>query len=142
MTNTKNNTFGKIIRKVRRELNWTQDELAQKINVSSPYIGHLEKGKRHPSAKIVERLADTLGLDRRGLFIEANPETQGYLDPPAANPGESAWEQLSKDEDLRRQNNISKEEMEMLSRLQLAGEVKTVRDFIHILNTLRQAIRK
>jgi transcriptional regulator with XRE-family HTH domain len=142
MTNMNKSTFGEIVRKVRRDLNWTQDDLAQKVQVSTPYIGHLESGKRHPSAKIIERLADTLGLDRRELFFEANPRTQSYLDPPPANANESAWEQLNKDVNLRRQNDISADEMEMLSGIQMAGQVKSVRDFIHILNTVRQARQK
>lgn len=56
-------------------------------------------------------------------------------------PGESAWEQLRKDENLRR-NDITPEEMETLSRVQLAGEVKSVRDFTYTLDTVRQATRK
>lgn len=134
--------FGENIRRRRRELDWTQDDLARKIKVSTPYIGHLEGGIRHPSAKTLERLADVLGLNRRQLFFEANPRTQAYLDPPQADPSESAWELLQRDDNLRRQNDITPEEMELLSRVQLAGEVKSVRDFIYILNTVRQATRK
>lgn len=81
------------------------------------------------------------GLDRRELFFEANPRTQAYLDTLPAVPGESAWEQLRKDENLRR-NDITPEEMETLSRVQLAGEVKSVRDFTYTLDTVRQATRK
>ena len=142
MSNTKKNFFGEIIRKARRGRDWTQENLAQKIKVSTPYIGHLESGKRHPSAKIVERLADTLGLDRRGLFFEANPGTQAYLDPPPANPGESAWEQFSKDENLHRLNDITPEEMEMLSRAAMMGQASSPKDFIFILNMVRQAMRR
>jgi len=141
MSNTKKNAFGKILRKARLELNWTQDDLARKIRVSTRYIGHLESGKRHPSDKTVERLADTLRLDRRRLFFDANPETQAYLDPPPS-PGESAWDQFSKDENLRRQNHISPEEMEMLSRSAMLGQASSPKDFIYVLNTVRQAIRK
>jgi transcriptional regulator with XRE-family HTH domain len=141
MSNTKKNAFGKILRKARLGLNWTQGDLARKIRVSTQYIGHLESGKRHPSDKTIQRLADTLRIDRRRLFFEAKPETQAYLDPPP-NPGESVWDQFSKDENLRRQNDISPEEMEMLSRAAMLGQASSPEDFIYILNTVRQAIRK
>ncbi len=55
--------FGEVIRSRRRELDLTQDEVASRIKTSTPYVGHLESSKRHPSDKIVTRLAEVLGLD-------------------------------------------------------------------------------
>ena len=56
-------TFGQVIRERRRQLDLTQQEVARRINASTSYVGHLESGKRHPSDKIVTRLAGVLGLD-------------------------------------------------------------------------------
>jgi transcriptional regulator with XRE-family HTH domain len=53
-------TFGNIIRNRRRELDMTQEEIAGRIGTSVPYIGHLESHKRHPSEKIVIKLAEVL----------------------------------------------------------------------------------
>jgi len=54
--------FGQILRERRRKLDLTQQEVARRIKTSTPYVGHLEAGKRHPSDKIIGRLAEVLGL--------------------------------------------------------------------------------
>ena len=46
-------TFGAVIRERRRRLDLTQEEVARRIKTSTPYIGHLESGKRHPSEKVI-----------------------------------------------------------------------------------------
>ena len=73
MPRTKERSFGQVLRDRRRQLDLTQEEVARRIKTSTPYIGHLESAKRHPSDKIVTRLAEVLGLDRRELFFLANP---------------------------------------------------------------------
>jgi hypothetical protein len=52
----------------------------------------------------------------------------------------SAWEDFRKNEQIRRLHNINNEEMEALSRVALMGEVRSQRDFIYILTTIRQAL--
>jgi transcriptional regulator with XRE-family HTH domain len=140
MPRTKERTFGQVIRDRRRQLDLTQEEVARRIKTSTPYVGHLESGKRHPSDKIVTRLAEVLGLDRRELFFLANPRAQELLNPEPENEGRSAWEDFRKNEQLRRIHSITNEEMEMLSRVALLGDVRSSRDFIYILNTVRHAV--
>jgi len=55
--------FGQMIRARRRQSNLTQEQVAQQVGASTPYVGHLESGKRHPSDQILSRLADALGFD-------------------------------------------------------------------------------
>ncbi len=81
MPRTKERSFGQVLRDRRRQLDLTQEEVARRIKTSTPYIGHLESAKRHPSDKIVTRLAEVLGLDRRELFFLANPRAQALLSP-------------------------------------------------------------
>jgi transcriptional regulator with XRE-family HTH domain len=140
MVRSKQRNFGLVIRERRRQLDLTQEEVARRIKTSTPYVGHLESGKRHPSDKIVTRLAEVLGLDRRELFFLANPRAQELLNPEPAHDASSAWEDFKNNEQLRRIHNISDEEMEMLSRVALLGEVRSPRDFIYILNTVRHAV--
>ena len=66
-------TFGEVIRERRRQLDLTQREVANRIGTSTPYIGHLESDKRHPSEEVVARIADVLGFGRKDLFFLANP---------------------------------------------------------------------
>jgi transcriptional regulator with XRE-family HTH domain len=140
MARIKERNFGQVIRERRRQLDLTQEEVAKRIKTSTPYVGHLESGKRHPSDKIVTRLAEVLGLDRRELFFLANPRAQALLTPEGASDAESAWEDFKKNEQMRRIHNISTDEMEMLSRVALLGDVRSPRDFIYILNTVRHAV--
>src|SRR5579862_7732782 len=142
MARVKEHSFGQVIRERRRQLDLTQEEVAHRIKTSTPYVGHLESGKRHPSDKIVTRLAEVLGLDRRELFFLANPRAQALLNPEVASTADSAWEDFKKNEQLRRVHNINGGEMEMLSRVALLGDVRSARDFIYILNTVRHAVGK
>jgi len=133
MSRKKESTFGQVIRERRRQL-------ARRIKTSTPYIGHLEGGKRHPSERVVSRLAEVLGLERRELFLLANPGAAELLDPRTSNKPPSAWDEFRRDERLRRQHNITAEEMEVLSRVALMGEISSPRDFIYILNAVRHAL--
>ena len=134
--------FGEVIRRRRRELDLTQDELASRIETSTPYVGLLESGKRHPSDQIAMRLAEVLGLDSCKLFFLANPHAQELLSAEPERVGSSAWEQFQNDEQLRRIHNVSNDEMEMLSRVALLGKIHSPRELIHILNTVRHAVGK
>jgi transcriptional regulator with XRE-family HTH domain len=140
MARFKERSFGQVLRERRRQLDLTQEEVARRIKTSTPYIGHLESAKRHPSDKIVTRLAEVLGLDRRELFFLANPQAQAILTPEPDSDTKSAWDDFRKDDHLRRIHNISPAEMEMLSRVALLGDVRSPRDFIYILNTVRHAV--
>jgi transcriptional regulator with XRE-family HTH domain len=142
MARIKERTFGLVIRERRRQLDLTQEEVARRVKTSTPYVGHLESGKRHPSDKIVTRLAEVLGLDRRELFFLANPRAQALLTPEAETAADSAWDDFKKNDQIRRVHSISGDEMEMLSRVALLGDVRSARDFIYILNTVRHAVGK
>jgi len=140
MARTKERSFGQVIRERRRQLDLTQEEVAHRIKTSTPYVGHLESSKRHPSDKILTRLAEVLGLDRRELFFLANPRAHALLSPETESATDSAWNDFKKNEQLRRVHNITGDEMALLSQVALLGEVRSARDFIYILNTVRHAV--
>ena len=140
MPRSRERSFGQVIRERRRQLDLTQEEVARGIRTSTPYVGHLESGKRNPSDRIVNRLSEVLGLDCRELFFLANPRAHALLNPAHPDNSSSAWEQFKSNEQLHRVHNISTEEMDMLSRVTLLGEVRDPRDFIYILNTIRHAV--
>jgi transcriptional regulator with XRE-family HTH domain len=132
--------FGIVIRGRRRQLDLTQEELAHRIRTSVPYIGLLETGKRHPSEKMVARLAEVLGLDARELFFLANPGTKRLISPNQESNSASVWESFCKDESFRKIHNISDQEMQALAGVSRLGEIRDPRDFLFILNTIRQAL--
>ncbi len=134
-------TFGAVIRERRRRLDLTQEEVARRIKTSTPYIGHLESGKRHPSEKVIARLSEVLGLQSRELFFLANPRARDLLNT-VNNDGRrrSAWEEFRHDERLLRAHSVSAVEMDVLARVAAMGEAHAPRDFIYILNAIRLAL--
>ena len=141
MAKRKDRNFGQVIRDRRRQLDLTQQEIARRIKTSTPYVGHLESSKRHPSDKVLSRLAEVLGLDRRELFFLANPRAVELLKPPSEDGNKKpAWEEFRKDERIRRTHNITSDEMALLSTVALMGEVPSPRDFVYILHTVRHAL--
>lgn len=55
--------FGQIIRKRRRELDYTQEFVAEFTGVSVTYISQLERGKKTAEIEKAIMLANVLGLD-------------------------------------------------------------------------------
>jgi transcriptional regulator with XRE-family HTH domain len=132
--------FGQMIRNRRRQSNLTQEQVARQVGASTPYVGQLESGKRHPSNEIVTRLADALGFDRRELFFIANPRAKELFNPPDKKGGQTAWEEFRRDDAVIRFHAITDREMNMLSQVAMLGQVRNSRDFVYILNTVRQAL--
>jgi transcriptional regulator with XRE-family HTH domain len=128
-----------VIRERRRQLGLTQQKVAHRINASTAYVGHLESGNRHPSDNTVARIANVLGLDGRELYFLANPGAREVLDRAQPNAA-SSWESFRKDTQLRGLHNITPEEMELLSRVALLGDVQSLHSFIYILKTIRLAL--
>jgi hypothetical protein len=103
-------------------------------------VSLLELGKRGASETIIKRLAKVLGLDRRELFLFMHPGAQTILNLPISNPVLSARKRFKNDNLLRRFHNISVAEMEFLSYVASLREVRSAREFLYVLNTVRQAI--
>jgi transcriptional regulator with XRE-family HTH domain len=124
----------------RRQLELTQKELASRAKISLAYVQFIESGERRPSATIITRLTKVLHFDGREVFFLARPRARAILGPGSAKPVRSAWEQFRRDDRVRRLHSISDEEMETLSCMALLGEVRSAREFIYVLNAVRNAI--
>jgi len=55
-------TFGEKIVLLRKQLKWSQDDLAKKIGTSGPIIGRYERDEIKPSIEVAAKLADMLGV--------------------------------------------------------------------------------
>ena len=127
-------TFGEVIRERRRILNLTQQQVAGRIGVSTPFVGHLELCKRRPSHHTVQRLADVLGFDQSELFLTANPEAAQLL--RWRRPPSSAWDQFRQTYAAE----VEPPEIDLLSKVASMGPVASPRDFLYILNSVRQVL--
>jgi len=66
---TKNDLrFGKRIKQLRKKAEYTQEQLAEKIKVSTKYIQFLESAKRKPSIKTLNKIARALSVKVKDLF--------------------------------------------------------------------------
>lgn len=60
--------LGKRIKKLRRKAGLTQEQLAEKVNVSTTHIGLVETGKRRVSLKTLQKIASVLGVKVKELL--------------------------------------------------------------------------
>jgi len=60
--------FGKRLRKIRRNKDLTQEQLAEQIGVSADFIGQIERGLRSPSFENLQRLSEVLEVKVEELF--------------------------------------------------------------------------
>lgn len=54
--------FGRELRKMRQQRRLTQEKLAELVDLSVPYISHLERGTKKPSMEVLIRLAEILDV--------------------------------------------------------------------------------
>lgn len=62
MDNSLRRALQQNVSQLRSNLNLTQHELAKKTGVSTSYIGSLERGRKIPSLKMLEKLAAALNV--------------------------------------------------------------------------------
>lgn len=135
-----NLTFGHIIRERRRKSRLTQEQLARRVKATGVHISQLESGKRHPSQKLVARLAQVLALDPGELFFLANPTIQTRFFGEETTSHCAAWDDFTRDKNVHKLHHIDDQEMRILREIAGMGKIRSSRDFIFILNSIRQAL--
>lgn len=63
-------------RKLRLKNNYTQSELAKKLNVSQPTIASWEAGKRIPKWKSIKKIAEIFNVSPESLINETEEKTE------------------------------------------------------------------
>jgi transcriptional regulator with XRE-family HTH domain len=56
------------LQKIRQAKGITQEELAEHIGVSTPYIGRIEAGTITPNLKLLQKIARALGVKVKDLI--------------------------------------------------------------------------
>ena len=62
---------GKTIRRLRSDIELSQQELAARASVTPSFMSLLESGKRQPSLKVLRRLAEALEVPEEVLLWDA-----------------------------------------------------------------------
>lgn len=60
--------LGKRIEYLRKEKGWSQLTLAIEANINRNYLSDLERGRRNPTIKVLEKIASALTVDLATLL--------------------------------------------------------------------------
>lgn len=60
--------FGDRVAALRRERQWTQEQLAERADVHRSYVAGLESGARNPTLDVIVKLANAFHVSPAGLF--------------------------------------------------------------------------
>lgn len=73
--------LGSNIKKYRKNLGWTQANLAEKAGISVPFMTQIELGRKSASLEVVQNIASALNVSYEQLFDEndAGSEKQPNL---------------------------------------------------------------
>src|SRR5579863_8735906 len=74
-------TMGAVIRRERHERGLTLREVAERAALSVVYVGELERGKKYPSAVVLERVAEALDLAVADVLEMVAEELRGVPQP-------------------------------------------------------------
>lgn len=81
------NAIGKNIRKYRIKRNLKQEELAEKVNISSTYVGMIERGEKIPSLYTFIDILTALDVSANMILFDAvdSKSKTSYLNERLAN---------------------------------------------------------
>ena len=63
--------LGDLIRKQRQQAELTLRDLAERANVSNPYLSQIERGLHEPSVRVLKAIAGALNLSAESLLVQA-----------------------------------------------------------------------
>jgi len=143
----KKKSLGQVLKSQREILGLTQRELALKLEVKPSHVAYLEKDRRRPSLALVSRIANVLGLEKEPLFLLAHPEASTLLsdrrEPAGPNRDpEQVWRDFTGNKAMLARHNVKARELKVLSQVNLLGKVAAPRQFLFILNAIRQAVEE
>jgi transcriptional regulator with XRE-family HTH domain len=139
----KKKTLGGVLKERRDLMGLTQRQLAARLGVKASHVAYLENGRRRPSLSLLRRLADVLGLDKESTFLLAHPEARDLVSRHQADHvrrTENVWRKFLNDRSVIARYHIKPGEMRILKQVNMLGRVSSPRQFLFILNSIRQAV--
>ena len=96
--------IGKIIKKLRKENNMTQEDLANKLGITRGAVSLYEQDKRKIDYKSINKLADIFGVSSDYILgrVEKKDQVKTISDAISDNPElYNFWKELSQRKDLQ-----------------------------------------
>lgn len=69
-------TLGNAIKKAREEKQYSQEKLAELLDISAIHLKHIEGGNRYPSVEVLFRAAKILNLSLDSLIFPQEEESR------------------------------------------------------------------
>ena len=70
--------LAKNIRDARNKLNYSQADLAERVKISTSFLGEIEICRKFPSPENIERIAAALGMSPAQLFTDSFASSEEY----------------------------------------------------------------
>ncbi|TCL44463.1 helix-turn-helix domain-containing protein [Harryflintia acetispora] len=70
-----NYSIGNRIRYLRAERNLSQEQLALRAEITTAYLGQIERDEKNPTIKLIEKISGAFGLTLSELFCDQAIET-------------------------------------------------------------------
>ena len=67
------------IKNLRENKGWTQENLAEMMDISSNYLSSIERGKENPTFDMLEKISTALGVEIREIFDFGHEISQDEL---------------------------------------------------------------
>lgn len=92
--------LGELIRRQRQQAELTLRELAERTNVSNPYLSQIERGLHEPSVRVLKAIAGALNLSAESLLVQAGvlEGTDARVKPVTVEQAVNADPNLSDDQ--------------------------------------------
>jgi transcriptional regulator with XRE-family HTH domain len=62
--------FGELVRRLRKEQGFSQEEFAFRVGLHRTYMGDIERGEKNVTLVTADKLAKGLGFTLAGLLLE------------------------------------------------------------------------
>lgn len=73
--------MGPLIKKKRIQLGLTQEDLAERLNISVSFAGQMERGESMPSVEMLQLVITELDIDPRLIFLdEKQSDSSEYVE--------------------------------------------------------------
>jgi DNA-binding XRE family transcriptional regulator len=67
-------TIGCRIKHIRMKKGFTQEQLAEKIDINSKYLSSIERGKENPTLNTLIKLSESLDVNLNNIFYQVEIE--------------------------------------------------------------------
>ena len=74
------NVIGQRLKKARKEKNFTQEQLAEKLNVSIAFLSRVERGSSQINLKRLSQICSILGVTEGDILNGVSSQSTKYLD--------------------------------------------------------------